>query len=73
MSYMVEYEDDDGKIQYREFDSINRARGYARRLSAKNHSWMVYVVALDDREGGRVGAEAYAYGRRDHTEGRMAA
>lgn len=70
MFYLTEYEDDTGVIKTRDFEAdLSRARGYARRLSAKDHALLVYVVACTDAD--RVGAECYAYGRRDHADGRM--
>ena len=74
LTYSTEYLDDADKLHTREFGSdLSRARAQARRLSAKDHHLMVYVVATEDHRDSleRVGAEAYAYGRRDHTEGRM--
>lgn len=70
MFYFTEFEDDAGKIQSRNFEnSLPKARSHARYLSAKDHDLLVYVIADDGSE--RVGAECYAYGRRDSADGRM--
>jgi len=70
MNYLAEYQDDQDKCQQRDFGGdLAAARRYARRLSAKDHSLLVYVVACSD--DAREGAEGYAYGRRDSAGGRM--
>ena len=70
MFYVTEYEDDDSKIRTQQFGcDLAKARRRARYLSRKDHSLMVYVVACTHED--RVGAEAFAYGRRDHVEGKI--
>lgn len=74
-TYIAEFEDD-GEIKTREFGaSLMKARGYARRLSAKRTDLIIYVVAIEERlhDCDRVGAEAYAFGRKDHADGRIEA
>ncbi len=72
LTYLTEYQDDNDKCQQRDFGTdLGKARRHARYLTAKDHSLLVYVVACSDEA--REGAEAYAYGRRDHADGKMAA
>lgn len=76
LTYIVEWTNlDTGDEIHSEhfFNGLEQARRRARYLSRNSDIGLVYVVACDDREGGRTGAEAYANGRRDHVEGRIAA
>lgn len=68
--YFTEYEDAEGQIRQKDYvEDIHAARNKARYLTRRNQDLLVYVVACDAE--GRVGAECYAKGRRDHVEGRM--
>lgn len=72
MNYLVEFQDANDKqvVEDCYWGGLHKARRRARYLSTKDHSLIVYVVAYD--EEARHGAEAYAYGRRDYVDGRMA-
>ena len=71
LTFEAEYQDENDKTHVEDCADLASARSYARRVSRKTGA-LVYVVATN-ASGERVGAECYAYGRRDHTEGRVAA
>lgn len=75
-SYITEVEGPDGLIRTREWGtSLNNARGYARRLSDRDHSTIAYVVAIAEglHSAERVGAEGYSGGRLDTRDGSIEA
>lgn len=73
LTYLTEYENEDGKIVTREFGGdLQKARAHARRLTKGfDNPRLAYVIACTASD--RIGGECYAYGRRDHVDGVMAA
>jgi hypothetical protein len=70
MDYTTEYLDENDKVVVAHFSrDLAKARNRARYLSRRDNNLLVYVVADNGSE--RVGAEAYAYGRRDSADGQM--